>query len=152
MLDGPQLPQPRLSYVIARLERILHQRIAKSIEPFGLNVSQYTALSLLGRRSGLSNAQLARRTYITPQAMNQVLEQLSQAGLIERHPHATHGRILTTELTEAGKAVLCCCDAAVDNVEREMLADVNGEEQNHLLHTLLTCVRALQGGFETVKV
>lgn len=148
MAGTTQLPTPRLSYVIARLERILHQRIAKQIEPLGLNVSQYTALSILGQRSGLSNAQLARRTYITPQAMNQVLEQLSQAGLIERHPHATHGRILTTELTAKGQTLLHHCDQEVERLEREMLQNIQAEEHEHLLHLLITCVRSLQGGFE----
>lgn len=151
MSELSDLPPPRLSYAIARLERILHQRIAKSIEPFNLSVSQYTALSILGRRSGLSNAQLARRTYITPQAMNQVLEQLTQAGLVERRPHATHGRILTTQLTKQGSAALAACDSAVDSVEAEMLHSVCPAEQEKLLQTLLTCVRALHGGFASVN-
>ncbi|MEZ4707994.1 MAG: MarR family transcriptional regulator [Caldilineaceae bacterium] len=151
MPEPSDFPQPRLSYVIARLERILRQRIAKGVEPYGLNVSQYTALSILGRRSGLSNAQLARRTYITPQAMNQVLEQLTQAGLVERQPHATHGRILQTELTAQGRTVLKRCDAAIDAVEAEMLQNMSKEESQALLQTLLKCVRSLHGGFERVE-
>jgi DNA-binding MarR family transcriptional regulator len=143
-------PPPRLSYVIARLERVLRQRIAKCVEPYGLTVPHYTALSILGRRSGLSNAQLARRTYITPQAMNQVLDQLEQAGLIVREPHTTHGRILSTRLTNQGKAVLAACDAVVDVMEEEMLRDIKADERAKLLQTLVTCVRALHGGFEHV--
>lgn len=151
MPESTNSPPPRLSYVVARLERILRQRIAKGVEPFGLNVPQYTALSILGRRSGLSNAQLARRTYISPQAMNQVLEQLTQAGLVERHPHATHGRILKTELTEAGRAVLERCDAAIDAVEAEMLQEIPPEEHDALVQMLVRCVRSLHGGFASVE-
>ncbi|MEZ4661182.1 MAG: MarR family transcriptional regulator [Caldilineaceae bacterium] len=151
MPEPSDFPQPRLSYVIARLERILRQRIAKGVEPYGLNVSQYTALSILGRRSGLSNAQLARRTYISPQAMNQVLDQLTQAGLVERQPHATHGRILKTELTAEGRTVLKRCDAAIDAVEAEMLQNMSKEESQALLQSLLKSVRSLHGGFERVE-
>ena len=151
MPEPSDFSPPRLSYAVARLERILRQRIAKSVEPHGLNVSQYTTLSILGRRSGLSNAQLARRTYITPQAMNQVLDQLTQAGLVERQPHATHGRILKTELTPQGRAVLDRCDAAVDLVETEMLQNMSKEESNALLQALLKCVRSLHGGFERTE-
>lgn len=151
MPESPNSCPPRLSYVIARLERILRQRIAKGIEPYELNVPQYTALSILGRRSGLSNAQLARRTYISPQAMNQVLDQLTQAGLVERHPHATHGRILETELTDEGRSVLERCDAAVDAVEAEMLQDIPAEDHSALVQMLVTCVRSLHGGFERVE-
>lgn len=142
-------PQPpRLSYVIARLERVLKQRIAQSIEPFGISVTHYTALSILGRRSGLSNAQLARRTYISPQAMNQVLDQLDQAGLIVREPHATHGRILSTRLSEQGIATLEACDQAVDQMEAEMLHNLSDDDRVKMTEFLLSCVRALHGGFE----
>jgi len=141
----------RLSYIIARLERVIRQRISQCVEPYGLTVAHYTALSILGRRSGLSNAQLARRTYISPQAMNQVLEQLDQAGLIVREPHATHGRILATRLTQQGQALLAACDAAVDDMEADMLREVDADTRTQLTQTLLTCVRALHGGFEKTE-
>jgi len=142
---------PRISYVLARLERVVRKKIGECVEPYGLSVSQYTALSILGRRSGLSNAQLARRTYVSPQAMNQILDQLDQVGLIVREPHATHGRILATRLTEAGKAVLAQSDAAVDAMEAEMLQDLDAEARGKLTQTLITCVRALKGGFESTE-
>ncbi|MEZ4619585.1 MAG: MarR family transcriptional regulator [Caldilineaceae bacterium] len=118
---------PRISYVLARLERVTRERLGACVAPYGLSVSQYTALSILGSRSGLSNAQLARRTYVSPQAMNQILEQLDRAELIVREPHATHGRIRATRLTEAGKVVLAECDAAVDAMEADMLQDLNAD-------------------------
>jgi DNA-binding MarR family transcriptional regulator len=141
----------RISYVIARLDRILRQQIAHCVEPYQLTVSHYTALSILGRRGGLSNAQLARRTYVSPQAMNQLLDQLEHAGLILREPHVNHGRILATQLTEHGKAVLAACDAAVDRLEAEIFGEFSAEERNHLRQTLVTCVRSLHGGFEQVE-
>lgn len=147
---GETLPL-RLSYVIARLERVIRQRIAQCVDPYGLTVTHYTALSILGRRSGLSNAQLARRTYISPQAMNQVLEQLAQAALIVREPHATHGRILAIRLTQQGKALLAACDLAVDAMEAEMLREIDADTRTQLMQTLITCVRALHGGFEKME-
>lgn len=138
----------RLSYVVARLERVIRQRLAAAVEPHGLGVPHYTALSILGRRSGLSNAQLARRTYVSPQGMNQVLDQLEQAGLILREPHATHGRILAVKLTKAGKTTLAACDKAVDQMEAEMLKELSTKEQDQLLRMLIGCVRSLHGGFE----
>ena len=138
----------RLSYVVARLERVIRQRLAAALEPYGLGVPHYTALSILGRRSGLSNAQLARRTFVSPQSMNQVLDQLEQTGLILREPHATHGRILAVKLTRAGKATLAACDKAVDLMEAEVLKELSAKEQDQLLHRLIGCVRSLHGGFE----
>ena len=140
--------QPRFSYVLARLDRVVRQRIGECVEPYGVTVSQYTALSILGHRSGLSNAQLARRTYVSPQAMNQLLDQLDQAGLVVREPHATHGRIRSTRLSAEGKAVLAGCDEAVDALEAEMLQHIDADKRAALTETLIDCVRALQGGFE----
>lgn len=141
----------RLSYLIARTDRVLNQHLAECLKPHGLNVPQYTALSILGRRSGLSNAQLARRTYISPQGMNQVLDQLTQAGLISRKQSALHGRVLEVALTAQGKRVLIACDAAVDDMEANMLQHLNANERKQLMHGLLSCVHALHGGLETIK-
>ena len=155
--DGPQPAPPitpaplRLSYLVARLDRVLNQHVADRIKPHGLNVPQYTALSVLGRCSGLSNAQLARRTYVSPQGMNQVLDQLAQAGLIVRKQSATNGRILQIQLTLQGKRVLAACDVAVDALEADMLQTINATERKQMLHGLLACVHALHGGLETIK-
>ena len=140
------LPPVRLSYIIGRLDRVISQRIDEYISPYDLSVTQYTTLSVLSHRSGLSNAQLARRAYVTPQAMNQVLAQLAHAGLIERESHATHGRILCINLTEQGKTVLAVCDAAVEAMEQQMLNGVDFAERESLRKVLIGCVRALGGG------
>ena len=77
------LVEPRVSYVIARLERAVRQGINERVRPYGLTTLQYTTLSVLGRGrpgDGLSNAQLARRSFMTPQAMGEVIEALEAAG------------------------------------------------------------------------
>ena len=85
---------PRIGYVIGRLDRALRREIGALVAPFGLTVPKYTALSILRDRPGLSNAQLARRTYVTPQSMNEVLIALEADGLIVRSPAANHGRVV----------------------------------------------------------
>ena len=110
-------------------------------------MSQYTALSIMGNNEGLSNAQLARRTYVSPQAMNQLLEQLESAGLILRLKHESNARIRPIALTEQGRDILLQCDAAVDQLEEEMLHSVNPEERVALTQRLVDCVRTLGGGF-----
>jgi DNA-binding MarR family transcriptional regulator len=145
------MPPLRLSYLIARTERVVNERMSECLKPHGLNVPQYTALSILGRRSGLSNAQLARRTYISPQGMGQVLDQLTQAGLIARKQSASHGRVLEVALTVKGKRLLTACDVAVDAMEANMLQALSAGERKQLMHALLSCVHALHGGLESVK-
>src|ERR1044071_1848873 len=124
---------PRLSYVVGRLDRALRREIAALVAPFGLTVPKYTALSILRDRPGLSNAQMARRSYVTPQSMNEVLASLEADGLIVRAPAANHGRVLEVALSDRGNEVLAACDRAVTHMENAMLADLDEAERTELL-------------------
>lgn len=137
---------PRISYVVGRLDRALRREIGALVAPHGLTVPQYTALSVLRDRAGLSNAQLARRSYVTPQSMNEVIAALERDGLIARSPAANHGRVLETTVTDAGLAVLARCDAAVTEMEDRMLADFDEEGRALLLKALKDCVHRLGAG------
>ena len=92
--------EPRISYVAARLERAVRAEIAERVRPHGLTTLQYTTLSVLQRHGApLSTAQLARRSYMTPQAMSEVIEALAKKALIKRTQHPDHGRRLPATLT-----------------------------------------------------
>ena len=137
----------RVSYVIARLERAVRSAINERVRPYGLTTLQYTTLSVLGRRGALSNAQLARRSYMTPQSMSEVIEALESKGLIERKQHPNHKRVLPAELTATGRKVLEACEEAVAEMEEEMLRDLSPEERETFYHGLVSSVRRLHAGF-----
>jgi DNA-binding MarR family transcriptional regulator len=143
-----QSAEPRISYVIARLERAVRAGINERVQPYGLTTLQYTTLSLLGARGQpLSNAQLARRAYMTPQSMLAVIDALEEKGLIRRDPHPNHRRVYPATLTAKGRRVRAACDAAVTSMEEEMLAGLDHRERATLLASLKTCVRSLHAGF-----
>src|SRR3954447_13989563 len=138
---------PRLSYVIGRLDRALRREIGALVAPFGLTVPKYTALSILRDRPGLSNAQMARRSYVTPQSMNEVLASLEADGLIVRAPAANHGRVVEVTLSERGREALVACDRAVTHMETAMLAGLDDAGRKLLLDALVGCVYRLGAGF-----
>jgi DNA-binding MarR family transcriptional regulator len=138
---------PRLSYVIGRLDRALRREIGALVAPLGLTVPKYTALSILRDRPGLSNAQMARRSYVTPQSMNEVLASLEADGLIVRAPAANHGRVVEVALSDRGHEVLAACDRAVTHMENAMLADLDEAGREQLLEVLVNCVYRLGAGF-----
>jgi DNA-binding MarR family transcriptional regulator len=137
---------PRISYVVGRLDRALRREIGRLVAPHGLTVPQYTALSILRDRAGLSNAQLARRSYVTPQSMNEVIAALERDGLVARSPAANHGRVLEMALTDAGYEILARCERAVDEMESRMLADLDEQARAQLLKALKDCVHKLGAG------
>jgi len=104
---------------------------------------QYTALSILERRGGLSSAQLARRHFVTPQAANQLVALLERDGLIERHPDAVNRKILRAWLTERGQLVLKQCHLAVDELEEQMLAALTPTQAREFRRSLERTLSAL---------
>jgi DNA-binding MarR family transcriptional regulator len=127
---------PRTSYLVARLDRLVRSQLSEVLEPFDLTVPQYTLLSVLEHRPGLSNAQLARRSYITAQAMHQVVNGLEDRGLIARRVSPDHGRIQLTELTDDGMALLKACDEEVTRLEERIFGRL-GEKGESRLRDLL---------------
>jgi DNA-binding MarR family transcriptional regulator len=139
---------PTLLYLVGRLDGVVHRAIRDAIRDHGLSVGQYTALSVLGHRSGLSNAQLARRSLVSPQSAHEVLLALEQRGLVRRRAHADHGRILQTRLTAKGRRTLEACNKQVHDVELGMVKGLTRQQQAALRHALLSCVRAMHGGLD----
>ena len=140
--------EPTLLYLVGRMDRVVRRAMGTVLEAQGLSVNQYATLSVLDRRSGLSNAQLARRALVSPQSMNEVLLALEQRGLVRRRAHPDHGRILQARLTAKGRALLARCDAEVHEVEARMVSDLSEHEQALLRGALLSSIRALHGGLQ----
>lgn len=114
------------------------------MRPHELTVAQYMTLSALRTGDGLSNAQLARRAFISPQSMNEVVKALADRQFLRRHPDPRHGRILRSELTAAGTRALDECDKVVDEIEHEMLAGLSDGEREQLRFFLRGCLGRLQ--------
>jgi DNA-binding MarR family transcriptional regulator len=138
-----EVRSPHLSYIVARLERAVRKEIGRLVGPRGLSVAQYTTLSILRSRSGLSNAQLARRLWVTPQSMNEVIAALERLGLIERVPDQGNRRILRTALTDKGRETLAACDADILAMEDGMLADLDTSGHEQLVASLEGCIRRI---------
>ena len=136
-------PGQRVMYLVKRLEMAERARMEEVLRPYGVTLHQYTALSILERREGLSSAQLARRHFVTPQAMHQLIATMERDRLIERRPDAANRKILRAWLTERGAQVLRDCHAQVDELERRMLAALTPEQSGEFQRSLERCLAAL---------
>src|SRR5580698_339125 len=96
-------PEPRTEemsgYLIKRAQSALHVCLEEIVTAHGLGIPQFVVLSFLAETPGLANADLARRAFVTPQSMNEVLRQLESSGLVERRQNPTNARILNEYLT-----------------------------------------------------
>ena len=134
-------PEPRFIYAVGALDRSIRRKLVAVLEPFQLTIADYTALSLIRRRNGYSNAQLARRAFVSPQAMNQVIKSLEERRLIERTQSHSHGSVLNVFLTRAGCDVLDRCDDAVDAMEGTILEHVPADLRAQCLALMLDLAR-----------
>lgn len=135
-----------IGYAMKEAASALRSAMDDALRPLDLSVPQYSSLEVLGQRPGLSAAQLARRTFVTRQSMQGVLQGLAARGLLTRPEAAPHGRALPTELTPTGRALLREASRVVAEVERRMLEALSAEDQRRLHRDLVRCAAALRGG------
>src|ERR1700678_3261487 len=107
----------RVGYLMKRAQMILHNAMADALRSHHLTVTQFAVLTGLDEEPGLSNADLARRAFVTPQSMHAVLQELERLQLIVRSPHPQHQRVLQVALTGAGRRTLTSAAAAVEAIE-----------------------------------
>src|SRR6185503_1675071 len=124
--------RPRVTYLVGRLNRVLRRRLGEALTPYKLSVPQYTSLSVLHARGNLSNAELAKRAFISPQAMNEVIQGLEGRKLVTRKASSSHGRIVQLLLTPRGLDLMHECDSAVQRLEEAMLGGLTVLEKKTL--------------------
>jgi DNA-binding MarR family transcriptional regulator len=136
-------PIPRISYLVKWVERGLRVQLDAALAPHGLTTPEYTALSVLRQRDGLSSAQLARRTLVTAQAMNQLVIALEQRRLIVRTPDSSNARVQKASLTAKGRRLLDTCDGATASIEVRLLSGLARSDIGALRHGLESCIASL---------
>jgi DNA-binding MarR family transcriptional regulator len=134
---------PQVGYVLKQAQALLHLRMEEALKPLWLTVSHYSCLHRLRVEPGISAAALARRTFVTRQSMNVMLQQLIDRGLVVRPNQADSGRALPSVLTAAGMAALDAAQVLVDAVEQRMLSGLSPSDSVALARGLAACVHSL---------
>ena len=125
LMKSNENQSPKLSYMIARVDRIISKLLTEQLKQLNITLPQYTALSVLAARGSLSNAKLAERSFIKPQSANKILQDLLSLGWIEKHSDPTHGRRILIQLTASGQNKIAECNLIVEALEQKMLKDVD---------------------------
>jgi DNA-binding MarR family transcriptional regulator len=133
----------RIGYQLKRAHQAFCQIVDDALRQVGLTTAQYAVLGFLEDAGALSNAELARRCYVTPQTMNQLVASLEARGLIKRSAHPSHGRILPTSLTQQGRQFVAQAHERVGAVEARMTAELSQDERHQLTRLLNACATAL---------
>ncbi|WP_030911254.1 MarR family winged helix-turn-helix transcriptional regulator [Streptomyces sp. NRRL F-5126] len=132
-----------VGYRLKRAHAALRAAMDKALREHGLTVPQYSCLEVLAARPGMSNADLARATFVTRQSMNVVMRGLQDAGLIDRPGTVASGRARPTTLTAEGRRLLRDAQESVYAIEARMVRALPGHRLAALLEDLDRVARAL---------
>lgn len=135
--------QQRLGYLIKRAQQLLRSRMDTELDKIGITTPQYAALSMLEEDPGLSNAELARRCFLTPQTMHKIVLGMADKGLVNREQDPSHGRKINTLLTEQGKDILKQAHRIVRKIESQMTDGISKEEIDNTKAGLEKCIASL---------
>jgi DNA-binding MarR family transcriptional regulator len=128
-----------LGYLLYRAHNALRsEATAGVLDPLGLAFPQYICMRILSRFPGRSNAELARDTNVSPQAMNMVMRGLEERGLVSRPASVASGRSLPAALTREGEELLSRTDAGVRAAERRVMADLTSDQRTQFKRILVT--------------
>ena len=84
--------------------RRLRHRTRESLLPWEITPSQARALTVLMRHSPRRLSDLAEHLHIAPRSATEVVDDLQERGLVERHPDPADRRATLVALTDTGTA------------------------------------------------
>jgi len=132
---------------VSRLARHLELARREALEQLALPQWQFDVLTAL-RRAGppyeMTPGELLAETLVTSGTMTHRVDQMASAGLVERLPDPSDGRVVRVRLTPRGREAV---DGALGNLlerERELLGRLTPAEQRELAGLL----RTLLEGFD----
>jgi DNA-binding MarR family transcriptional regulator len=133
-----------IGYLLKRVQHSLRLAMDEKLREYELSTPQYAALWALGMEPGLSGAELARRCFVRPQTMSEILANLEGRDLVERKPHPVHRRVVEVHLTEAAVDLLEACEECVRNIDERMLHGLTPEGRQELSEGLRRCAEGLE--------
>jgi len=134
--------RPSLLYVVKQLELAVRSHLDGIVATAGITALQYTALTVLDHHDGLSLAQLARNSFVTPQSVADLVANLERNGLVRRDRNPQNRRELVVSLTPRGRKLLATYAHAVAELEATMTAGLTPEQISALSDAAVDCMGA----------
>lgn len=127
--EGKRGEKGHIGYLLRQAYAVHKIRMENALKQTGLTLPQFSVMTMLLAYPGISGAELARLSFLTPQTMSVIVANLERDGMIVRRPHEEHGRIQVIELTLSGRDVLNKSKKAVQSAEAGLLAGMSSEDE-----------------------
>ena len=137
--EGKRGVEGHLGYLVRQASGMVRLALERALADLDVTPPQFTVLTMIVAYPGLSSADLARLTFLTPQTITVIVRNLQRGGAIEKTAHAGHGRILQLTATARGMALLKRCRVRVAEVESR-LAGLLGRDEERTVRRWLSAV------------
>ncbi len=137
--EGKRGPEGYLAYLVRQASVALRTAMDRALHDVDATGPQFMVLTMIVAYPGLSGADLAKLTFLTPQTINVIVGNLERDGAIVKTAHATHGRILRLHATAKGQSLLKRCRAHVAEVDAK-LASLLGRDDEKVVRRWLSAV------------
>jgi DNA-binding MarR family transcriptional regulator len=133
-----------LPYRLSVLSNRISQDIARLYgERFGLNVTEWRILAVLGRYPDLSATEVAERTAMDKVAISRAVTSLLASGRLKRRLHGDDRRRSVLQLSAKGYRIYDEVAPLALQLERELLSNLGADEQ-HWLERILGKLEAAE--------
>lgn len=136
--SAPIIPRPgegkrgeagHIGYLLRQAQAIHRLRMERALADLEVTPPQFAVLTMLHAYPGISNADVARLSLLTPQTVSVIVANLEKMGGIARRPHSIHGRIQHLDVTKAGRKLLSRCRERVQKIEAWLLEGLTAAEE-----------------------
>lgn len=127
--EGKRGVEGHLGYLLRQASGLVRVALERALADLRVTPPQFTVLTMIAAYPGLSGADLARLTFLTPQTINVIVRNLQRSGAIEKSAHAGHGRILQLTATARGVALLKRCRTRATEVEGRLVGLLGRDDE-----------------------
>jgi DNA-binding MarR family transcriptional regulator len=134
--DGLDL-EDFLPYRLSVLSNVVSSSIAEAYSRrYGLSISEWRVMAVLGRFPGLSAAEVAERTAMDKVAVSRAVARLIQSCRVRRETDREDRRRSVLELTADGRRIYLRITPVLLRYESELLGSLPESERRSLMETL----------------
>ncbi|MGY4288705.1 DNA-binding MarR family transcriptional regulator [Bradyrhizobium sp. LM2.7] len=127
--EGKRGEQGYLGYLLRQAHAAVRLKMERTLADLGVTSPQFAVLTMLNAYPGLSGADVARLTFLTPQTVGVIIRNLERDGAILMTPHPVHGRIQQWTLTPRGARLLKACRERVLELEKRLAKGLDGKAE-----------------------
>jgi DNA-binding MarR family transcriptional regulator len=127
--EGKRGEEGYLGYLLRQAHAAVRLTMERTLADLGVTSPQFAVLTMLNAYPGLSGADVARLTFLTPQTVGVIIRNLERDGAIAMTPHPVHGRIQQWTLTPRGATLLKACRERVIALEKRLTKDLDDEAE-----------------------